>query len=134
MKNTLFRLKGLEKVGEGGSIILKELGPPLIGSLHKTNQWMYMCVCVCLTTTVSLALTYRSVIVQIGRWSDSVTYWICTLMKRDVSAGQNARYIENFAMKECNHSFKIRNLLNFIFLALVDLKTKPQQGTCQQYM
>ena len=80
------------------------------------------------------ALTYRSVIVQIGRWSDSVTYWICTLMKRDVSAGQNARYIENFAMKECNHSFKIRNLLNFIFLALVDLKTKPQQGTCQQYM
>ena len=36
-------------------------------------------------------------------------------MKRDVLANQNARYIENFAMEECNHSFKILNLLNIYF-------------------
>ena len=66
---------------------------------------------------------------------EALTYWsVIVQIKRDVSADQNARYIENFAMKECNHSFKILNLLKFIFLARVDLKTKPQQGTRQQYM
>ena len=28
-------------------------------------------------------------------------------MKRDVLANQNARYIENFTIEECNHSFRI---------------------------